>query len=178
MKLSIRRLSHLVSQLLALSHLEKADSSHAFEMVDLARLCAAPIASLRPRAEAKSITLEFVPSDTDCSLPGDISLLESLLANLVDNAILHGGPGCRVEVRCRREHGQVCLSVDDSGPGLDAEQRAKATGRFYRAGDTNILGAGLGLSIVENIARSHAGRMELSESKLGGLCVTIRFDLA
>jgi two-component system, OmpR family, sensor histidine kinase QseC len=178
MKLSIRRLSHLVSQLLALSHLEKADSSHAFEMVDLARLCAATIASLRPRAEAKSITLEFVPSDTDCSLPGDISLLESLLANLVDNAILHGGPGCRVEVRCRREHGQVCLSVDDSGPGLDAEQRAKATGRFYRAGDTNILGAGLGLSIVENIARSHAGRMELSESKLGGLCVTIRFDLA
>ena len=178
MKLSIKRLSHLVSQLLALSHLEKADSTQAFETVDLARLCAGTIGSMRSRAEAKSITLAFVPSDTDCRLPGAKSLLESLVVNLVDNAILHGHPGCRVEVQCRREPGQICLSVDDSGPGLDAEQRAKALGRFYRAGDTNGMGAGLGLSIVENIARSHAGRVELSESKLGGLCVTIRFDLA
>jgi two-component system, OmpR family, sensor histidine kinase QseC len=178
MKLSIKRLSHLVSQLLVLSHLEKAGAPHAFEMVDLARLCAGTVASLQPGAAAKSIALEFIPSDTDCSLPGEISLLESLVANLVDNAITHGGPGCRVEVQCRRVHGQICLSVDDSGPGLDAEQRAKALGRFYRAGDTNSLGAGLGLSIVENIARSHSGLVELSESKLGGLCVTIRFDLA
>jgi two-component system sensor histidine kinase QseC len=178
MKLSIKRLSHLVSQLLALSHLEKAAATHAFEMVDLAALCAGAIASLRPRAAAKSITLEFIPSATDCRLPGEISLLESLVVNLVDNAILHGHPGCRVEVQCRREHGQIFLSVDDSGPGLDAEQREMALGRFYRAGDTNSLGAGLGLSIVENIAHSHTGRVELSESKLGGLCVTISFDLA
>jgi len=178
MKLSIKRLSHLVSQLLVLSHLEKAGAPHAVETVDLARLCAGAVASLQPRAAAKSITLEFVPSATDCSLPGEISLLESLLTNLVDNALLHGHPGSRVEVQCRREHGQICLSVDDSGPGLDAEQRARAMGRFYRTGDTNSLGAGLGLSIVDNIARSHCGQVELSESKLGGLCVTVRFDLA
>ena len=178
MKSSIKRLSHLVSQLLALSHLEKADATQALEMVDMAGLCAGTIASMRSRAEAKSIRLEFVPSDTDCRLPGAITLLESLLVNLVDNAIMHSHKGCRVELQCWREQGQICLSVDDSGPGLDAEQRVKVLGRFYRAGDTNSLGAGLGLSIIDNIARSHAGRVELSESKLGGLCVTIRFDLA
>ena len=70
------------------------------------------------------------------------------------------------------------LTVDDSGPGLDAEQREKAPGRFYRAGDTNSSGAGLGLSIVKTIAQSHAASVELSESELGGLCVTVSFDLA
>ena len=178
MKFSIKRLSHLVSQLLALSHLEKGDSAESFEMVDLAELCAGTIDSMRSRAEARSITLEFVPSAADCRLPGAIPLLESMLTNLLDNALLYAHQGCRVQVRCRRENGQICLSVDDSGPGLDAEQRAKALGRFYRAGDTNSPGAGLGLSIVDNIARSHSGQVELSESKLGGLCVTIRFDLA
>jgi signal transduction histidine kinase len=70
------------------------------------------------------------------------------------------------------------LTVDDSGPGLDAGQREKAPGRFYRAGDTNRSGAGLGLSMVETIAHNHAAGVELSESKLGGLCVGVRFDLA
>jgi len=178
MKFSIQRLSHLVTQLLALSNLEKADATRDFETVDLASLCVGTIDSMRSRAEAKSITLEFIPSATDCTMPGSMPLLESMLINLLDNALLHTGQGCRVEVRCRREHGQIWLSVDDSGPGLDAEQRAQALGRFYRAGDTNSPGAGLGLSIVDHIARSHSGRVELSESKLGGLCVTIRFDLA
>ena len=177
MKSSIKRLSHLVSQLLALSHLEKADATQALEMVDMTGLCAGTIASMRSRAEAKSIRLEFVPSDTDCRLPGAITLLESLLVNLVDNAILHSHKGCRVELQCWREQGQICLSVDDSGRDSMPNSGSRY-GRFYRAGDTNSLGAGLGLSIIDNIARSHAGRVELSESKLGGLCVTIRFDLA
>jgi signal transduction histidine kinase len=83
-----------------------------------------------------------------------------------------------VLLQCRREGGELVLTVDDSGPGLDAEQREKAPGRFYRAGNTNRAGAGLGLSIVKTIAQSHSARVELSESKLGGLCVTVRFDLA
>jgi len=177
MKVSIRRLVHLVSQLLALSHLEKTDSGPAFDVVDLAAICTDTIALLQGQAAAKSVALEFIPSDTSCKLPGAKTLLESLVVNLVDNAIRYVYPGCRVELWCRRAHGQLCLSVDDSGPGLNAEQREKALGRFYRAGDTNTVGAGLGLSIVNTIAQSHGGQVVLSESKLGGLCVTICFDL-
>ena len=50
-------------------------------------------------------------------------------------------------------------------------------GRFYRAGDTNSPGAGLGLSIVETIAQIHAAEVELGESDLGGLRVTLRFKI-
>ena len=178
MKVSIQRLSHLVSQLLALSNLEKADASIDRETVDLAGVCAGVIAAARPRAEAKSMTLDWQAPDTACRLRGSQTLLESLVANLVDNAIRYCGSGCRVQLRCRQEGDELVLTVDDSGPGLDAEQREKATGRFYRAGDTNLTGAGLGLSIVKTIAKSHAGRVELSESTLGGLCVSVRFQIA
>jgi len=178
MKISIRRLSHLVSQLLALSHLEKADSAPVFEPVDLARVCAAAIASAQASAETKSISLELIAPTGGCELAGSQSLLESLVSNLLDNAIRYADIGCRVQVQCRREQRKLVLTVDDSGPGLDAEQREKAPGRFYRAGDTNSSGAGLGLSIVKTIAQSHAASVELSESELGGLCVTVSFDLS
>jgi signal transduction histidine kinase len=109
---------------------------------------------------------------------GARALLEGLVSKLIDNAIRYCEPGCQVQLQCRREANVLLLSVDDSGAGLNVEQREKAAGRFYRAGDTNLSGAGLGLSIVKTIAQNHAGILELSESKLGGLCVTIRFDLA
>ena len=178
MKISIRRLSHLVSQLLALSHLEKADADVAFEPVNLAQVCAAAVASAQTAAAAKSISLELIAPTGVCELAGSQSLLESLVSNLLDNAIRYADNGCRVQVQCRREQGRLVLTVDDSGPGLDAEQREKAPGRFYRAGDTNSSGAGLGLSIVKTIAQSHGASVELSESELGGLCVTVDFDLA
>jgi signal transduction histidine kinase len=115
---------------------------------------------------------------TQCRIKGSEPLLESLLSNLVDNAILHCPNDSRVRVSCHRQGSDLVLAVDDSGPGLDAAQREKAPGRFYRAADTNTDGAGLGLSIVKTIAQSHSGRMQLGESELGGLRVSIRFDSA
>ncbi|MCG6889008.1 MAG: sensor histidine kinase N-terminal domain-containing protein [Gammaproteobacteria bacterium] len=178
MKVSIRRLSHLVSQLLALSHLEKGDPGTAFEPVNLARICAGAIVAAQAEADAKSIALELIAPDSGCELVGALPLLESLVTNLLENAISYADPGCRVVLQCQRRAQELVLTVDDSGPGLDAEQREKAPDRFYRAGDTNRAGAGLGLSIVKTIAQSHCASVELSESKLGGLCVTVRFDLA
>ncbi|MCP4471355.1 MAG: GHKL domain-containing protein [Gammaproteobacteria bacterium] len=179
MKLSIMRLTHLVSQLLALSHFENPDIDREFEWVDLGQVCAGVVESRQARAAAKSITLEMKISATQCRIKGSESLLESLLSNLVDNAILYCPRASRVRIYCDREDNDLVLAVDDSGPGLDAAQREKAAGRFYRAADTKAStnGAGLGLSIVETITASHSGRMLLSESELGGLRVSIRFDM-
>jgi two-component system sensor histidine kinase QseC len=178
MKISIQRMSHLVSQLLALSNLEKAGASVDFEAVDLAQVCANVVSAARAQADAKSISLEFQKPDTACQLNGSQTLLESMLSNLVDNALRYCDSGSRVRVSCRRDGNQLLLMVDDSGPGLDADQRERAPGRFYRAGDTNLAGAGLGLSIVKTIANSHGGELQLSESTLGGLCVSLRFQIA
>jgi len=178
MKLSIKRLTHLVSQLLALSHFEDPDIDRKFEWVDLGQVCERVVESRQSQAAAKSITLEIQATAKQCRLKGLEPLLESLLSNLVDNAILHCPRDSRVRVSCHRQGSELLLAVDDSGPGLDAAQREKAPGRFYRAADTNISGAGLGLSIVKTIAQSHSGRMQLGESELGGLRVSIHFDVA
>jgi len=178
MKLSIKRLTHLVSQLLVLSHFENPDIVSEFEWVDLAQVCTRVVDSRQSQAAAKSITLETQSSATQCRIKGSEPLLESLLSNLVDNAILHCPRDSRVRVSCHQKGSELLLAVDDSGPGLDAAQREKAPGRFYRAADTNTSGAGLGLSIVKTIAQSHSGQMQLDESELGGLRVSIRFDLA
>lgn len=176
MKTSIKRLSHLVSQLLKISHFENPQMSREFELLDLGQVCDRVVASSRSRADAKSIQLEWVLPDTKCMISGVDSLLTSMVSNLVDNAIKFSDPGCRVRLRCYRDGGNLVLAVDDSGAGLDSAEHEKVLGRFYRAGDTNAPGAGLGLSIVKSIAQIHSARIELGESELGGLVVKVRFE--
>jgi len=176
MKISIQRLSHLVSQLLELSHFDNPQATRKFETVDLGQVCRRVVDTLRRQAEAAEVQIEFALAQ-DCRLPGAEALLDSLVTNLVDNAIKYSGPGSRIRISCQHDGADLVLAVDDSGVGLDAEQRDKVLGRFYRAGDTNSAGAGLGLSIVKSIAQIHDARLELNESELGGLGVTVRFPI-
>jgi two-component system sensor histidine kinase QseC len=176
MKTSIKRLSHLVSQLLKLSHFENPDSSHEFETVDLGPLCERVIASLQAHASAKSIPVELLLPPQKCLVEGVDSLLTSLVSNLLDNAIKFSDSGCPIRLSCYRDGEGLVLAVADSGKGLDAGEHEKVLGRFYRAGDTNIPGAGLGLSIVKSIAQIHSAQIEMGESELGGLVVKVRFD--
>ena len=176
MKTSIKRLSHLVAQLLELSHFENPQTSRKFEPLDLGRICERVIDSFKPQSEAKSLAVELQLPEEGCTLMGVDSLLTSLVSNLVDNAIKFSDPGCQVRLRCYRDDKDLVLAVDDSGAGLDSTEHEKVLGRFYRAGDINVSGAGLGLSIVKSIAQIHSAQIELGESDLGGLTVSVRFQ--
>jgi len=176
MKTSIKRLSHLVSQLLELSHCENPLSGRTLQAVDLCRVCRRVVDSFASRARDAGVEIEFQTTQDRCEIRGDEALLTSMVANLVDNAIKYGGRDSRLRVRCARDAYGWQITVEDSGAGLDAEHREKVFERFYRAGDTHAGGAGLGLSIVKTIAELHGARVELDESGLGGLKVEIRFD--
>ena len=177
MKISIQRLSHLVTQLLELSRFENPQESREFARVDLYQVCGQVVNSLKAQAAARQQKIELLPPDDSCELNGIDSLLTSLVTNLVDNAIKYSGEGCKIRVRCYRDEKSLVLAVDDSGAGLDPGEHEKVLGRFYRAADTNSRGAGLGLSIVKSIAQIHSAQVELGESDLGGLAIRIRFDL-
>ena len=176
MKTSIKRLAHLVAQLLELSHCENPLSGRTLQSVDLCRVCRRTIDSLASRARDAGVEIEFQGGEASCEIDGDEALLSSLVSNLVDNAIKYGGRGSRVRVHCARDAYGWQLTVEDSGAGLDARQRARVLERFYRAGGDGSAGAGLGLSIVKTIADLHGARVELDESALGGLRVAVRFD--
>ena len=177
MKTSIKRLSHLVAQLLELSHFENPLVSREFERVDLYQICDRVVSSFKHKATAREQEIELQPTDDLCELNGIDSLLTSLVSNLVDNAVKYSTAGCKIRVRCYRDEKNLVLEVEDSGAGLDPDEHEKVLGRFYRAADTNTHGAGLGLSIVKSIAQIHSARIEMGESGLGGLAIRVRFEI-
>jgi two-component system OmpR family sensor kinase/two-component system sensor histidine kinase QseC len=74
--------------------------------------------------------------------------------------------------------GRVQLQVDDSGPGIPAAERERVFDRFYRRADAGETGTGLGLAIVRSVAQRHGADIELGDSPIGGLRITLRFAAA
>lgn len=103
---------------------------------------------------------------------GELPDLQEMLGNLLDNACKWAGS--RVEIQARTERGRLEIRVDDDGPGIAPEQRDAMLRRGVRA-DEQVPGAGLGLAIVDDLARLHDGRITLAASPLGGL--QARLDL-
>ena len=98
--------------------------------------------------------------------------LEQALGNLVDNALRHGAGEVRLEAE--RADGSVELRIADDGPGFPAGFLPRAFERFARAEDGRARdGAGLGLALVDAIARAHGGRAAAANTPGGGAVVTL-----
>lgn len=98
--------------------------------------------------------------------------LRLIVENLVLNAVGHGRPGGRVEVTLEPPG---TLHVDDDGPGLAPEERARVFEPFVRAKGTTRPGSGLGLALAAQQARHHDAAIEITDSPLGGARFTVRF---
>jgi two-component system sensor histidine kinase TctE len=129
-------------------------------------------------AVGKDIDLSL-EAEQEIMVAGNALLLHELLANLLDNAIRYTPEGGQVNIRIAQQQDALLLAVEDSGPGIPAEERERAFQRFYRgrreAGDG--VGSGLGLAIVANIAARHGAGVALLDSALGGLRVELRFPM-
>ena len=123
----------------------------------------------RASEHGRSLTFRGGP---DAFVDADPARLDQATGNLVDNALVHGAGPVVLEVRS--QDGEVALHVLDSGPGLPADFSARALDRFSRAAEArSARGAGLGLAIVDLIARGHGGRVELRNRTGGGTDVAI-----
>lgn len=96
-------------------------------------------------------------------------LLRRALSNLLDNAVKYGGGQIRVSLH--QQAAQLLLEVEDNGNGIPIAQREYAKRPFIRLKEarSDSSGAGLGLAIVERVARMHGGELELADSGMGGL---------
>ncbi|WP_206366530.1 sensor histidine kinase [Sphingomonas gei] len=100
-------------------------------------------------------------------------LLSQALANLIDNGLRHAGAGGAITLSLEVVSGELRFTVGDRGPGIPAGDRAQARSRFGRLDSARSLpGAGLGLALVESVARLHGGRLELDDND-PGLIATI-----
>ncbi|WP_436147389.1 ATP-binding protein [Acidovorax sp. LjRoot194] len=175
----IDRATRLVEQLLTLARQEAgaaAPGAHT-EPVDLQAAAQLALADVAPAAQARSIDLGLLDSDAS-SVPGNAEALRMLARNLLDNAVKYTPAGGRVDLQIRRAaDGQIVeLTVEDSGPGIAEEHRARVMQRFVRETSDGATGSGLGLAIVQAIAQAHGASVTLDASpRLGGLRVTVRW---
>jgi two-component system sensor histidine kinase QseC len=115
-------------------------------------------------------------AEEHCTISGNDALLESLIRNLVDNAIRYSPAQSRIVVALSRREARVLLVVQDSGPGLSQSDIGRLGERFFRAGAAGQPGSGLGWSIIRRIAAVHGADVAASPSSmLGGLSVQVSF---
>jgi two-component system sensor histidine kinase TctE len=166
------RTARLANQLLALARAEPGARS-ATAKVDLKSIAGGEADAWVRQSLARDIDLGF---ELDAApVDGDPFLLREALANLVHNALEYSPRGGRVTVRTGRRNGNAFLEVEDDGPGIAPEERARVLERFYRVPGTPGTGSGLGLAIVREIAASHAAAMFVADGAAGGCRVGITF---
>jgi len=160
------RLAHSANQLLALARADPSASlAERLEPVDLKELVGRTVELNVSRAAASGHDLGVEAESATVS--GSARLLEDLLANLLDNALTYTPRGSGVTVRCGLAQGAPFLEVEDDGPGIPEAERAHVRRRFYRLPGTKGRGCGLGLAIVEEIARLHRAALTIEEGAGG-----------
>jgi signal transduction histidine kinase len=163
-----QRIGGLVEQLLALSELEARDKDLKREDLELVAIARHVRETVVGKAEKRQMTVNVDVPD-DLHVLGDPEGVERALLNLVDNAVKYGKESGVVEIRAKREGGEVVIEVQDDGEGIEAQHLPRLFERFYRvdAGRSRDRGgAGLGLAIVKHLVESMDGTITV-ESTVG-----------
>jgi signal transduction histidine kinase len=161
----VDRVIRLFNALLRLAEIDSGLRRSGFVPVDLTLVANDAVEFYLPAAEIKGRTLTLV-SDGSAPIRGDPVLLAQALGNLIDNALKYTPDGGRIQVEVRGAASQsVRVSVADSGPGIPDLEKPKVIERFYR-GDRSrgTPGVGLGLSLVEAVARLHGSSLQFEDN--------------
>jgi len=171
----VQQLAHTANQLLALARAEPvAALGESFQPVALRPLVEQQVE--RSIDRAVNAGLDLGADAQEAQVTGDAWLLEDLLGNLVDNALKYTPAGGHVTVRSGVEDGHPFLEVEDDGPGIAESERQRVRERFYRLPGTVGSGCGLGLAIVDEIARAHDASFTIGVPAAGsGTRMRIRF---
>ena len=159
--------------LLRIAQIASGSRRAGFVATDLSAVARTIAETFAPVAEDDGRVLTATIAD-GVTIEGDRHLLTQMLANLVENALKHTPPGCRVHIALGRADGGPCLVVTDDGPGIPAADRDKVFRRFYRLdASRHTAGSGLGLSLVAAVAELHGAGVSLDDNRPGlraGVC--------
>ena len=169
------RLAALAEDLLVLARSDEGQLRVDRRPVYARELLEAVAGRFAGRAEEAGLALEVAaPAGLEGS--GDRALLEQAIGNLVENALHYGAGTVRLDARA--ENGSLAVDVTDEGEGFTPEFLPHAFERFARADGTRPrAGAGLGLAIVDAIARAHGGTASAGNAARGGAQVTLTLPL-
>ncbi len=166
----VNRLDAIISDLLALSRIEKGTDEQMIELApeSIGGVLQPAVEMCEKKAADKGIKIALACPD---DLMGQINaaLVEQAVINLLDNAIKYSESGSTVEIAAGREGTELVIRVTDQGCGIEARHLPRLFERFYRvdkARSRDLGGTGLGLAIVRHIALAHRGSVSV-ESMVG-----------
>jgi signal transduction histidine kinase len=168
------RLSQLLNTTLDVAEANAGALQLRRESVDLANLVQQMVDIYQPSiAEQKH---EVVLHLQSVVVDADLSLLNRVLANLLDNEVAHLPPGCRIHISLRAMDGEGRLTLEDNGPGFSPALRNQAFERFVKG--KNSTGHGLGLAFVNAAVQAHGGRVEITDRVGGGAVISLALPMA
>lgn len=165
------RLETLIEGLLQLSRGEGIIA--AITHVDVAAITRERVEQWQPLGEERGIAIDYEGPQAAVAL-GSSTAIEQIVDNYLDNALSVSAEGSTIQVRLDRDAHSATLHVLDRGPGLPADDLARAFDRFWR-GRADESGSGLGLSIVAQLARASGAEVHLENRIGGGLDAQVRF---
>jgi signal transduction histidine kinase len=173
---SVDRCAHFVDQLLTLARVEGQPIDAKVVQIEVPQLISDVIDDLAVEAQRRKVQI-IANVDEEARIVGRRFGVQTMLRNLVSNALRHVPPGGQITISSETGAQGVSLIVDDSGCGIPAAERERVFDRFRRLHDDGT-GIGLGLSIVRSVADAHRAAVQLLDSPLGGLRVQIQFPAA
>ena len=179
LKRQVSRMESLVEDLLSLSKLEGGRIDISVEKVDLGCMIVDIFASLEREAISAKVTLRREIPD-GFELNSDRLMLETVLKNLVDNAIRYNRPGGDVRVTAFKQNGSAMLAVEDSGEGIPPQHLDRIFERFYRVDPHRSRekgGTGLGLAIVKHAVGQLGGTIFVESAPGRGTTFRLEFPL-
>lgn len=173
----IQRANRTSSQLLALTRAQTTEHEVGdSEPLNLASLIPELVGQRVHEALVANVDLGYDGPQGPLWIDGDRHRLQEMLDNLIDNSMRYAGSGSLITVMLSQEGRDICVAVEDNGPGVPPNWIERLGERFFRVPGSDEEGSGLGLAIVQRIAEWHGARVRyFTASSKGGLRVEIVF---
>ena len=173
------RLTRLLDSVLDFSQIERGRKTYRLRKASIADVVRATVRAVEYPLKREGFDLR-VEIEDDASALLDADAVQQALLNLVVNAMKYSGESREIDLRLSSQDGQARIEVRDRGVGIPLQEQARIFESFYRVEteeNRRIPGAGLGLALVEHVAKGHGGRV-LVESALGrGSTFTLELPL-
>ncbi len=165
----------LILDLLDMTRIESGQKRRELTRVDVQEVARTALDTVRPAAEARNITVELHCTEP-VPITADRGEIEIIFNNLLSNAVKYNSEGGRVDVQVSFDAGRVTIAVADTGVGLTPEEAAKLFNDFVRIRNDktrDILGSGLGLSLVKKLALMYGGDVAVASTPDTGSTFTV-----
>jgi signal transduction histidine kinase len=175
-----RRLTALINNILDFSKIESAEKQYRFSDIDIVDFLECAVSAFAVPLRDQNISVTFHGPASRPQLRVDKDAIGQAVVNLLDNAVKYSNGHKEIDVNVATTRDALRISVRDHGIGIPAVEQKKIFEKFYRVGSGlvhDVKGSGLGLSIVQHVAKAHGGRVDVQSEPGEGSTFTIELPL-